>query len=72
MVWAILTTIFCCLPLGIVSIVKASQVNIKVAQGDRAGAVKAANDAKNFAIAAAVLGLVVGLIYLLAVDFDDF
>lgn len=72
MVWAILTTIFCCLPLGIVSIVKASQVNTKVAQGDRAGAVKAANDAKNFAIAAAVLGLVVGLIYLLAVDFDDF
>ncbi len=27
LVWAILVTVFCCLPLGIVSIVKSSQVN---------------------------------------------
>ena len=32
LVWAILSTLFCCLPLGIVSIVYAAQVNGKYAQ----------------------------------------
>ena len=39
LVWAILTTLFCCLPLGIVSIVFAAQVDGKLASGDYAGAV---------------------------------
>ncbi len=34
LVWAILCTIFCCLPLGIASIVFAAQVNGKYAGGD--------------------------------------
>ena len=38
LVWAILSTLFCCLPLGIVSIVYASQVDGKRAAGDIAGA----------------------------------
>ena len=33
LVWAILSTLFCCLPLGIVSIVFAAQVNGKLAAG---------------------------------------
>ena len=33
LVWAILSTLFCCLPLGIVSIVKAASVNSLWAQG---------------------------------------
>ena len=34
LVQAILTTLFCCLPLGIVSIVFATQVNSKLSVGD--------------------------------------
>jgi Interferon-induced transmembrane protein len=46
LVWAILTTIFCCLPAGVVSIVYAAQVNSKWAQGDVAGAQKASQNAR--------------------------
>ncbi len=41
LVFAILTTVFCCLPAGVVSIVYAAQVNSKVAMGDIAGAMAA-------------------------------
>ena len=38
LVWAILSTLFCCLPLGIASIVFAAQVDGKYNSGDYAGA----------------------------------
>lgn len=38
LVESILVTIFCCLPFGIVGIIKASEVNSKVAAGNYAGA----------------------------------
>lgn len=63
LVWGILTTIFCCLPLGIVSIVFASQVSSKWAAGDSAGAYESARKAKTWAIWSAVAGLVVGIGY---------
>ncbi|MDR1767784.1 MAG: CD225/dispanin family protein [Propionibacteriaceae bacterium] len=62
LVWAILTTVLCCMPLGIVSIVMSTQVNQKWAVGDFEGAQKAAASAKNFAIASAVAALVVWLV----------
>lgn len=65
--FAILTTLFCCLPFGIVSIVKAAQVNSKLAAGDYQGALNASKAAKTWAIVSAVVGLVVGVIYVLAV-----
>jgi len=46
LVQAILTTIFCCLPFGIVAIIFAAQVNGKLAAGDYAGAVETSNKAK--------------------------
>jgi hypothetical protein len=46
LVWAILTTIFCCLPFGIVSIVFAAQVNSKWQAGDYDGAMNASKNAK--------------------------
>lgn len=54
LVWAILSTLFCCLPLGIVSIVYASQVDGKRAAGDLAGAREASHKAKMWAIWSAV------------------
>jgi hypothetical protein len=57
LVWGILTTIFCCQPLGIVSIVFAAQVGSKQAAGDYAGAMDASRKARGWAIAAAVVAL---------------
>ncbi len=65
LVWAILTTIFCCLPLGIVSIVFASQVSSKYAAGDYAGALDASENAKKWAIWSAVSYVVLGVASLL-------
>ncbi len=40
LVYAILTTLFCCLPFGIAGIVKAAQVSTKYQAGDYEGAVQ--------------------------------
>ncbi|KAF1687201.1 hypothetical protein B1992_04240 [Pseudoxanthomonas broegbernensis] len=56
LVWAILTTLFCCLPLGIVSIVHASQVDGKRAAGDIAGARQSARKAGQWALWSALAG----------------
>ena len=56
LVWAILSTILCCLPLGIVSIVYAAKVDGLYASGDYAGAKDASDKAKKFAIIGAVVG----------------
>ena len=62
LVWAILTTLFCCLPLGVVSIVFAAQVNGKWNSGDHAGAIASAKNAKTWAIVSAVLGFILNVI----------
>ncbi len=56
LVWAILTTLFCCLPLGIVSIVYAAQVDGRRAAGDIAGAREAARKASTWALCSALIG----------------
>lgn len=63
LVWAILATIFCCLPFGIVAIVYAAQVDGKVAAGDYAGAVETSKKAKTWCWVSFAVGLVGGLIY---------
>lgn len=65
LVWAILTTLFCCLPFGIVSIVKASQVSSAYNAGNYAQAEKNSQDAKKWAKWSAIIGLLGGLIYLI-------
>lgn len=67
LVWAILTTIFCCLPLGVASIVFAAQVNGKWASGDFAGAQDSADKAKKFAIWSAIAGVVVIVLYVILI-----
>lgn len=63
LVWAILCTVLCCLPLGIISIIKSTEVNKKWAQGDFAGAQQSSADAKKYATWGAIAGLVVAVIY---------
>jgi len=57
LVWAILATLFCCLPLGIPAIVYASQVDGKAAAGDVAGAESASKAALTWCWIAAIAGL---------------
>lgn len=67
LVWSILSTIFCCIPVGIVSIVFSTKVNGRWAAGDAAGAQDASRKAKLWAIIAAVCGIVGTLGYALVV-----
>ena len=73
LVWAILSTVLCCLPIGIVSIIKSTQVSGLWASGQYAAAQKSADDAKKFAIWSAIAWAVVVVVYLLlAVVFGVF
>jgi hypothetical protein len=67
LVWSILTTIFCCLPFGIASIVFAAQVNGKWAAGDAAGAQDSSRKAKQWAIWSAVSAVVIWILYLIVI-----
>jgi interferon-induced transmembrane protein/zinc ribbon protein len=67
LVFAILATVFCCLPAGIPAIVFAAQVNGKVQIGDIAGAQAASNNAKmwcwiSFGVGLAAIGVWVLLV----------
>src|SRR6201987_1236155 len=62
LVWSILVTLFCCLPFGIVAIVKSSQVNGLWAQGRYAEAQASADSARKWIIWSVVVGLIVNAI----------
>lgn len=70
--WAILSTIalafFCCfgLPIGIVAIVNATQVDKKLLAGDLAGAMAASKNAKTWSVVSTVL-VGVGLVLTIAI-----
>ena len=63
LVFAILATVFCCLPTGIAAIVYAAQVNSKLQLGDLAGAQAASGNAKMWCWVSVGLGVGVGVIY---------
>ena len=65
LVQAILVTIFCCLPTGVVSIVYAAQVNGKLQAGDLDGARQDSSKARTWAWVSFGLGLSGGLIWIL-------
>ncbi len=62
LVWAILVTLFCFLPTGIVAIVYASQVGSKLTAGDVPGAMDSSRKAKMWTIISAVAGIVLGIL----------
>ena len=63
LVQAILVTICCCLPAGIVAIVYAAQVNGRVASGDYAEAQRLSNNAKTWCWVSFGVGIAVGVVY---------
>lgn len=65
LVWAILCTVLCCMPLGIVAIIKSTKVKELWALGDMAGAQKAADDAKKWAIWGAAAAAIVWVLYII-------
>jgi hypothetical protein len=60
---AVLVTLCCCLPGGVVAIIYAAQVNSKLAAGDIGGAMAASRNAKMWTWIAAGAGAVVALAY---------
>ena len=69
LVKAILATCFCCLPLGIVAIVFAAQVNGKLDIGDYAGATSASQQANMYGNISIGLGIlpIIGMLVILAI-----
>jgi Interferon-induced transmembrane protein len=63
---AIISTLCCCLPLGVVSIIYATQVNSKLKVGDIQGAMDASAKAKMWFIIAMVSGVIINVIAILA------
>ena len=58
LVWAIITTVLCCIPAGIVAIVYAIKVQNKYREGDIEGAKRASEVGAWWCIAAIILGII--------------
>lgn len=63
--WAILATIFCCQPLGIVAIVYAAQANAHLAAGKYEEALQASTSARNWCLAATLSVVIPFFLYFL-------
>lgn len=61
LIWSILCTVLCCLPLGIVAIVYSTKVDSLWAQGAYQEAEQAARTAKTWCIVGAVGGVIIGI-----------
>jgi hypothetical protein len=60
---AVLSAFCCCLPLGVVAIIYAAQVNTKLSAGDIAGAQAASKNAKMWSWIALGAGALISLAY---------
>lgn len=58
LVWAIISTVLCCLPTGIVAIIYALKVSNKYREGDIEGAKRASETGAWWCIATIILGLI--------------
>lgn len=66
---AIIVTVLCCLPFGIVGIVYAAQVNTKIQHGDIPGAERSALIARRWSLWGLGLGLLVYAVYFILAFF---
>ena len=62
LVWAILSTLLCCIPIGIFAIINANRVDSLYNSGDYDGAQKAAEKVKNLSLCSAIVGLIAWII----------
>ena len=67
LVWAILCTVLCCLPLGIVAILKANKVETYYNMGNYEAALQASQDARKWSLIGAGVSLVFSILYVLFV-----
>ncbi len=67
LVFAILTTLFCFLPTGIVAIIYATRVDKFWALGDQAAAYEASRKAKNWSVISAAVGALVIIVYVILI-----
>ncbi len=65
LVWAILSTIFCCMPFGIVAIIYAARVDSEWAQGLHQQAIDSSSKAKKWSIISLVSALIFIALYIL-------
>ncbi|UNY97514.1 CD225/dispanin family protein [Zhouia spongiae] len=72
LVLAIISTVLCCLPAGIVSIVYASKVDSAYAMGEYERAEKASKNAKTWAIVAIAAAVLFLIIYIAIFGFAFF
>ena len=62
---AIVITLCCCVPGGIVAIIYATQTSTKLQAGDVRGALEASNKAKTWCWVSGVVGIIIGIAYLI-------
>ncbi len=72
LVWAILSTIFCCIPTGIASIIYASKVNEAYARGEYDEAQRASKNARTWALVGVGASLLIWVVYLAIFGFAFF
>jgi len=72
LVWAVLATVLFCLPVGVVAIVFASQVNGRYNSGDYAGAQEASSKARTWALWSTILGVVLWVVAVVLVALGVF
>lgn len=72
LVWAILSTIFCCLPLGIVAIVKATKVENLWYHGYHEEAYRQARSAGRWAMWSAIIPVILWILYFLLIAIGIF
>lgn len=65
LVWSIFVLACCCLPFGIISLIKVNQVGSLWAQGAYAEAQKAYADARMWALWGTIIGFFVGIVYII-------
>ena len=63
MIWAVLSTVLCCVPIGIYAIICANKVDALYAEGNYEEALKQAKEAKKWAIIGAAAGAIFSFIY---------
>lgn len=65
LVWGILTTLFCCMPFGIVAIIYACQASSYAAAGNMAAAEQAIRSSKRYSLISAIVFSVLFTLFIL-------